>query len=164
MTVDAIGAALLLALLSVAAYTDLRARRIPNTIPVLVIALFIVVLAFTPDLREVWHWRLASFSIAFIVGFILFATRIMGGGDVKLFAALALWHPLSDLGALAILTAVAGAGVALFFAALDFYQARRNASPETSVLSDLRQSLKARIPYGVAIFLGQAAIMYLSGA
>jgi prepilin peptidase CpaA len=163
MPADIIFAALLLVLLAAAAFTDLRERRIPNVIPVLVIAIFAVSLFFLPDQRADWMWRFAAFGVALAAGFALFAANVMGGGDVKLFAALALWHPLSDLGMLALLIAIAGAGVALVFAGVDFVKLRGNAGNEASILKDLRQALKARIPYGVGILIGQVWMMALAG-
>ena len=151
-TIEILLAVAVSVVLAAAAFTDIRERRIPNALPIALIVLFVVALLLEPSLRGVVHWRLLSALVAFVAGFILFATGLMGGGDVKLFTALALWHPFSELSSLVFAMAIAGAGVALIFAAIEFVQRRQSSPTENSVLTDLRQSLKTRIPYGVAIF------------
>lgn len=78
-------------LLLVASWKDLTTYRIPNWITVAILALFPVFVAaggVPPD-------RLLGHGLAFVVtlgaGFALFAWGKLGGGDVKLFAALACW-------------------------------------------------------------------------
>lgn len=152
---------MLLLLLAAACVTDLRERLIPNIIPALVVGLFVVALITWPAFRSDWVWHGAAFLIAFAVGFALFAAGVMGGGDVKLFAALALFHDLSTLGLLALTTSIAGAGVAIIFAGLDFIKARRK-SDGGGLRADLKTAMRARIPYGVGIFLGQLWTMAVS--
>ena len=154
--------AVLLMLLAAASVTDIRSRIIPNIIPILIVVLFLIGLIVSPDLRVDWPWRIAAFAIAFSVGFGLFVVGVMGGGDVKLFAALALFHNLSSLGLLALATSIAGAGVAIVFAFVEFIQRRTDAQRRGSLGEDLRTSMKTKIPYGVGIFLGQLWVMYLA--
>ena len=153
--------ALLLVLLAAACITDLHSRIIPNTIPVLVVLLFVVALVLWPAFRVDSLWHVAAFGVAFAIGFVLFAMGVMGGGDVKLFAALALFHNLSTLGLLALTTSIAGAGVALIFAGIDFVKAR-SAGKGDGLSADLRTAMKARIPYGVGIFFGQLWTMAIT--
>lgn len=141
--------------LFVASITDLKSRTIPNVLPGLLLLGFAIALFFTSDLRDVFLLRLATFSVALLVGFLFFTFKVMGGGDVKLFATLAIWHDFTSLGHLAISTAFAGAGVALFFALMDFGRRYRAYTKKSSIWKVFRESLKVRIPYGVGIFLGQ---------
>ena len=163
VTVPVVILAVLLMLLTAASVTDIKERIIPNIIPALVVALFFIAIVLWPEFRADWPWRIAAFAVAFAVGFILFVAGIMGGGDVKLFAALALFHTLGSLAVLALAMSIAGAGIALLFAAYDFVMLRRkNTGAQNPLSQDLRQAMKTRIPYGVAIFAGQVWVMAMA--
>src|SRR6185369_124550 len=78
------------ALLLWAAYTDVRRFEIPNAIPLLLLALY-PLLAFTaPEPAEILPTLLVAFT-AFAIGVAMFSAGLIGGGDVKLFAAACLW-------------------------------------------------------------------------
>lgn len=83
----------LTALMLVVIYTDITRYIIPNWLNLTVLLLFPVMYFTSPDLPEgysVWM-ALAIMLAVFAFGFVLFATHILGGGDVKLLTALALW-------------------------------------------------------------------------
>jgi prepilin peptidase CpaA len=130
--------ALAVALL-VAAFTDIRRRQIDNWLNA-GIALTAPVfwwasgLTLWPDVAL----QLALALGAFVVLAALFAIRAMGGGDVKLLTALALWLPASKFMSLLIVMALAGGVLTLALGA--WHVARR-------------QKDKLKIPYGVAIAL-----------
>jgi prepilin peptidase CpaA len=124
-------------LLLLAALIDIRTRTIPNWLCLLVALgapLFWWASGITlyPDVLE----RVGSAYLIFVFLFGMFCLGAMGGGDVKLAAALALWFtPLTNL-AFLIYTSFAGGAVTLVTMA--FHRlARREGKPE--------------IPYGVAI-------------
>ena len=75
----------------------------------------------------------------------LFALGLMGGGDVKLLAAVALWFPWQALGLLLLLMALLG-GIVTLMTVIHHRLSRRLGQPE--------------VPYGVAISL---AAMWLVG-
>lgn len=75
---------------------DLRLMRIPNRLVGLVLVVAIVSLAMTEPLTEVL-WRFCAALVVFAAGLALFAARLMGGGDVKLMAALTLLIPTAAL-------------------------------------------------------------------
>lgn len=130
--------ALAIALL-VAAFTDLRSRRIDNWLTAAIAAgapLFWWAsgVALWPDLAIQLGVALATFAV--LCG--LFALRAMGGGDVKLLTALALWiEPLMFVRLLVVMALVGGFLTILFYA---WHTMRRR-----------RDQLA--IPYGVAIAL-----------
>lgn len=128
-------AALAIALL-VAAFTDLRRRQIDNWLnAAIALAAPLFWLAGGLSLAEI-GWQLATAAGAFIVLAGLFALRMMGGGDVKLLTALALWiKPLWFLQLLLVM-AVLGGLLTLAFGAWHIARRRRD---------------KIAIPYGVAI-------------
>ena len=129
-------AALAIALL-VAAFTDFRSRRIGNWLNggiALAAPLFWWAsgLSLWPDIALQLGVALATLVV--LAG--LFALRAMGGGDVKLLTALALWiEPLLFVRLLIVMALIGGVLTILFFA---WHTARR-------------QRHKLAIPYGVAI-------------
>ena len=131
-------AALAIALL-VAAFTDFRSRQIYNWLNA-AIALGAPLfwwangLSLWPDIALQLGVTLATFVV--LAG--LFAVRAMGGGDVKLLTALALWiEPMLFLKLLIIMALIGGA-LTLAFGA--WHMARR-------------QRERIAVPYGVAIAL-----------
>ena len=64
-----------------------------------------------------WLWALGIAAIAFVIGLILFATRIMGGGDVKLLTICCLWAGKSAIVDYVILTALLGGALSIFLLA-----------------------------------------------
>jgi len=128
--------ALLAALLVTAAVTDIRSRIISNRLNAAV-----ALLAFP------WWFaiHLSGYEILFQVGLALavftlfaicFALGMMGGGDVKLLAALGLWLPLTKM--MAMLEVMALAGGLLTIGMLIAHKLRKAPG-------------KPEIPYGVAI-------------
>ncbi len=140
-------AALAIALL-IAAFTDLRSRRIANWLNAS-IALSAPLFWWASDMPFLPagdNWfdpasvviQLALAFVVFFVLSILFALRAMGGGDVKLLTALALWiSPVVYL-KLIIMMALLGGVLTLGFGAWHVMKRQKN---------------KIAIPYGVAIAL-----------
>lgn len=92
-------------------------------------------LALWPDIAVQVAVALVVFAL--FVG--AFALGQMGGGDVKLIGALALWLPFQALSGMLIVMALAGGAITLAFVADQRW--RRNAGP-------------IEVPYGVAIAIG----------
>jgi prepilin peptidase CpaA len=97
---------------TVACATDLRSRRIPNLLTFTAAALGIAVGSWTggPDgaMTSSAGW-LAGLAIFFVP----FALRGLGGGDVKLLAALGAWVGPTDVVWVALYTGIAGGFLAL---------------------------------------------------
>jgi prepilin peptidase CpaA len=129
--------AVLAAMLIVAATGDLRSRRIPNWLN-LAIALTAIPFWWMSGL-SLWPDVATQIAIAagvFVFFAILFHFGMMGGGDVKLLAALGLWLPLASVVKLLVIMSLAGGVLTLIMLAR-----RRRASSEE----------KTEVPYGVAI-------------
>lgn len=128
--------ALAIALL-VAAFTDIRRRQIDNWLNA-AIALAAPAywwaqgLALWPDVATQVGVALLTFLV--LAG--LFALKVMGGGDVKLLSALALWIAPADFLWLLLFMSLIGGVLTIIFAAWHFTVTRRR---------------DAKIPYGVAI-------------
>src|SRR3546814_11873050 len=76
-------------LLIAAAASDWRSLTIPNRYSLAIVALFPSYMLVTGNAD--WAMHLALGSGAFALGFLLFAPRLCGGGEVKLFAAGRPW-------------------------------------------------------------------------
>ena len=129
-------AGLAIALL-VAAFTDLRSRQIGNRLNA-AIALGAPLfwwasgLALWPDVALQIGVALAAFAV--LAG--LFALGAMGGGDVKLLTALALWVQPAWFIKLLVVMALLGGVLTIVFAAWHMLRGRKE---------------RLAIPYGVAI-------------
>ncbi|WP_333605126.1 A24 family peptidase [Novosphingobium sp.] len=111
----ALAAALATALL-VAAFTDLRRREIDNGLNAA-----IALAAPLWWLAMGFGWSDIGFQVTlaaatFAITCVLFAVRQMGGGDVKLLTALALWFPPVSFAQVIVLTAVIGGGASVAMA------------------------------------------------
>lgn len=137
---DPFKTALLLALaaaLLTAAFTDLKSRRIANWLNAgiaLGAPLFWYAsgLSLWPDVASQIGVAFATFALLSV----LFALKAMGGGDVKLLTALALWIAPAHFLKLVIMMALVGGVLTLFFGGWHVIR---------------RQREKIAIPYGVAI-------------
>ncbi len=90
-----------------AALTDLRERRIPNWLTGGAAALYPVYLLLSP-VPVAWASALALSLLVALVGLALFTRELIGGGDVKLIAAVTLWAGLDHFAAFALVTALTG--------------------------------------------------------
>lgn len=132
-------AAALAVLLVIAAVTDIRSRIISNWLNIAVAALSPLFwmangLSFWPDMVL----QVALAAAVFAIFAALFALGMMGGGDVKLLAALALWLPLQPMMTLLVIMSVLGGVVTLI----------------TVVHHRVRRGMgRPEVPYGVAISL-----------
>ena len=94
-------------LLLLAAITDLRERRIPNWLTGGVAALYPVYLVLSPA-PVAWPGALALALLVGVLGLVLFARALIGGGDVKLIAAVTLWAGLDHVALFALVTTLTG--------------------------------------------------------
>jgi len=127
-----------------AAATDLKSRRISNNLSLTILVLFtafaVLQLLAGADWKSTVLWPVVAATIVFAFGLGLFAARLMGGGDVKLMAAVALFAgPALSLNFILYVT-IAGGLVAL----ATLLHARIKVA-DTST---------AKVPYGVAITCG----------
>jgi prepilin peptidase CpaA len=128
---------LLAAALVAAAVGDWRSRTIPNWLNA-AIALLAIPYWFAAGLDP---WPAMAFQVALAAGVLLlfsiaFSFGAMGGGDVKMLAALALWLPIGALLKLLVVMSIAG-GVLTLAMVVPAKLAKRSEQPE--------------IPYGLAI-------------
>ncbi len=141
--------------LALAALTDFFEMTIPNRIPAILAAAFLLVAPFTGMAIEVIGLHLAAASMVFAAGFVLFAINAMGGGDAKLLAAASIWFGLDpSLFTFMLYVAYLGGGLTLLILVI-----RANSEVVTAFGVRLPDSIVTanKIPYGIAI--GAAGLM-----
>jgi prepilin peptidase CpaA len=147
------------------AVCDARSRRIPNLLTLNALAAALITRALLGGWLEL---RAGLFGILVAGGtfLLIFLIRGMGGGDVKLIAAVGAWAGSGK--ALQIVIGVSIAGGLLVVYYLAFARARHRPAVNSLVMAqhdfasvtrthptvNSRESGPARVPFGVAIALG----------
>jgi len=138
------------ALLVWAASEDMRRLIIPNWISLAIAGLYpLHVLTGPADVA--WLSAAGLAALTLIIGFALFSANLMGGGDVKLMAAVALWAGPAGFPLLITVTALAGGVVAGVLLVYRWGLTVRNRK------SGARAGV---MPYGVAIAAGGLVVAY----
>ncbi len=154
---------LVLAACSVAAVTDLRARRIPNALTA-----GLAFAALAVHFAAGWTSLLVAIATLLgvtVLGFLAFSMRWLGGGDVKLLAASAAMLGFPDCVSFLLYTAIGG-GV---FAVVVALFSRRLGAVLTSVAlvvrplvykgtASIAPTQTTKLPYAVAIAIGALAV------
>jgi prepilin peptidase CpaA len=143
---------LLPALLAVAGVWDLASFTIPNFLSLAMVALFgVFALAAGLALPAVGLHLLAGLT-GLALGFAMFALGWIGGGDAKLFAAVALWLGFADLLPYALMASVCGGALTLALLALRRWPLPRLVARRGWALR--LHDARSGIPYGVALVAG----------
>src|SRR5262249_22095315 len=144
-------------LLALAAGWDLASYTIPNFIPLTVLLGFAVFAATAGYPAGAYGTHALAAVIALVTGVALFALGYIGGGDAKLFAAVAAWLGLHDLFQYVLVASIFGGALTLVLLA-----GRRFPLPamlaRQSWIVRLHEP-QAGIPYGVALAAGALAIL-----
>lgn len=135
--------------LTVAAISDLRAFKIPNILPAIIILLFCIVHAIS-GFSAILLPNLLHFLLALAIGMLLFGRGWIGGGDAKLYAAVALWFNWGGAVPLVFLTTLSGLALSIVFVVVRMSGAGRNKAGTDQP----KKRTERRIPYGVAISAG----------
>lgn len=130
-------------------WLDLSSRRLPNW---LCLAALLAGLgyAFLSGGRVDLALAAAHAAAALVVGMLLFAGKMLGGGDAKFYAALASWFPIQQ--ALFLLVSVALSGFVL--AVIVLIRSRRIARRPAFGIERQTDDEFRKVPYGVAIAAG----------
>jgi prepilin peptidase CpaA len=130
----------------IAAYMDFRHRQLSNLLCLSVLGTGIGAGWFMHDLAWV-GWSLAHGGLALLVGFALFAGKVIGGGDAKFYAALAVWLPLKY--GFFMLGSVAFCGFILALAWFPLRVRIAALAPDPEAAKEFR-----KVPFGLAIATG----------
>lgn len=129
----------------IGAFSDLRYRMLPNWLCLLLL-LSGAGVAFAQGGGGGLGGHLTHAALALVIGFSLFAARIVGGGDAKFYAGVASWFALGE--AMRLLLAVSLGGLVLFLAWFLFRRITGKA------ISRPEGDDKGKFPYGMAIAAG----------
>jgi prepilin peptidase CpaA len=162
-----------LTMLGLAAFKDIRERRIPNPLTAGLAVLYPIYVLVSPT-PVAWAAALGLASVVFLVGLALFARNLIGGGDVKLIAAVSLWAGLEHFVWFMLITTMAGGALSVIslwyrrwggpiephLAALGLATTGGPGalSPEGSEAVADASAHPATSPYGVAIAIGGLAV------
>lgn len=140
---------LFLGLVALAALTDLSELRIPNRICVAIVGLYpAYVLAGGAAVD--WQGAIVAAAVVFALASIWFMCGWMGGGDVKLLSAIALWAgPVHAFGFLYTTILLGGGMALLMMGTVRFAMAGVCQRFGATAIHD--RLLDRSIPYGVAI-------------
>lgn len=137
---------LMAVLLVSAAANDVRRYLIPNWICLVIVGLYPVHALTTPLAVNPWL-GLAIAAVAFAIGAGLFSFRILGGGDVKLLAAVTLWAGSTLALSFLMVTALCGGALALLLKT----PVRRWVPAPPAPVEGALECERVLMPYGVAI-------------
>lgn len=143
-------AAIFACALAAAAIEDVARFRISNITPLVMLAGAICAAVLAGPTWALWQ-NAVVFGVVLALGTAAFAAGFLGGGDVKLFAATALWFDLSSAVWFVAFVFIAGGVVAiLYIASRPFRKAAGH---------DVK---KTRIPYGLPIAVGAIALALIN--
>lgn len=157
-------------LVLLAAAWDVFSRRIPNLLPLIIAALYFVDAGFAGDWAEM-PWHLLCGMAVLVVGIFIFSLGWLGGGDVKLLAALAFWAGPDQLMLLLLMTCLAGGILALIYVIpmiicrmpavsglVDWFFMTVLKKPAPMLQAG--KALGLQLPYGVAIAAAGFVVFY----
>lgn len=151
-----------------AAVSDLRTYLIPNRICLAIAALYPIywLAGYFGGTPVDWSDGVLAAALIFAIGFALFSLGAVGGGDVKLFSAVALWAGLGWLLPLAIVVGAAGGILSLGIIGAKTVMLMRLPADVRAAAYPIgphhifRAILKTPAPYGAAIAVGGLFIIY----
>lgn len=154
--VQSLSVAIFVALAVYGGVRDVATYTIPNWIPLAISGAFAAsVLAGRPSV-EVAALHVAAAAAVFAGGLVLFHFNALGGGDVKLMAAAALWTGFSGLPGFVLLVTCYGGLLTLVLLTGRTLPVRlRHGHPAVERLVSGRQG----VPYGLAIAAGVLTIV-----
>lgn len=140
------------------ALSDFNSLTIPNIYVIGVLLAFLpaygVLFFVDPEISIFSSLKshLVSFGLGLGITFILFATKMIGAGDSKLFAAYALWVSIDGIMPFLFFMSLTGGVLAAASWAIKKYKPFKNPK-EKSWISEI-QAGRSAVPYGIAIFVG----------
>ncbi len=145
-------------LAAAAAYSDFKSYSIPNSYSLSIILLYPAFVIASGGAID-WLPAITVAAVALSVGFILFALKCLGGGDVKLLTAVTLWAGPTLIVEFLLVTTITGG---LYAASMALH---RKASAQASFLPQALPAesltfLKKPMPYGVAIGIGAVYVAF----
>ena len=141
--------------LVVAGFFDVTKFIIPNILSIILVCLFVVAFFIAPE-KQALLSNFGSGALVFLIGAILFRFGVFGGGDVKLWAASALWFGIGSLHLQVAFVGLVGGllGIVLFTIRLIFRSDRAVALVGLTAPLPRILRMGEAVPYGIAIAIG----------
>lgn len=139
-----------------AALSDAKKLIISNRLCLLLAALFPLYVITAPHEMD-WLQNVAVAGVVLLIGFAMFALGLLGGGDVKMLAAAALWAGPKLIATLLVYTTLAGGILALVFACAALVRGLMNKTDSFGAVP----WHKTPVPYGLAIACGGVSALYM---
>ncbi len=147
-----------LLLVAAAAVFDAWKYIIPNSISIALAVLFVVIAAWRFEHIAVLE-HLGAGALVFAVGLLAFRFNVLGGGDIKMLSAIALWVGLNLLPAFIMAVALFGGILALFLLAVRYLMGWAKRAGWISVEPPVVFRPGEKVPYGIAIGAGSAVML-----
>lgn len=141
--------------------SDVRALRIPNTHVIFILAAFVPAFVLAPENFGLWWHPFAAAAVFLVITYVMFVYRMLGAGDAKMGAALALWVGLPGLLPYVMYMAIAG-GV-LGIASIIIRKRKPFKNPREGSWVATVQAGGNAVPYGIAITVGAWGAMLHNG-
>ncbi|MBL0942084.1 MAG: prepilin peptidase [Alphaproteobacteria bacterium] len=159
------------------ALSDLLFFRIPNSLVLALLGLFILKSLVFPDGHNPFLPFLAC-ALTLIIGYLLYAFKIMGAGDVKFLSVASLWAVQTNFISFMLVVVIAGGILALVYLNFNSWMAllqtgiisllsklwgkdnfirifgEKSLNMKVEVFKDNKRQRSTLMPYGVAIFCG----------
>jgi Flp pilus assembly protein protease CpaA len=159
------------------ALSDLLFFRIPNSLVLALLGLFILKILVFSDAPNPFLPFLAC-AMTFIIGYLLYTFKIMGAGDVKFLSVASLWAVQTDLISFIFVVVIAGGLLALLYLNFNSWMAliqawiisllsnlwgkdnfirifgEKSLNMKVEGFKDNKHQVSTLMPYGVAIFCG----------
>ena len=162
--------ALFTALLLAACVSDVRSRRIPNVLVLTIAAGGLVYSMTSNPLAPALRSSVTGLLLGFAIWIVFYLAGVLGAGDVKFFAAASAWLGPSATWRAALVAALAGGALAVFFLVRERRLTRTlhrmtvaAASRSTALLleaSDGEAPGRVHLPYGVALATGALVVAW----
>jgi prepilin peptidase CpaA len=166
-TLELLRSVLLLVLLGLACASDLRTRRIPNVLVLVTALIGIVVGIVTKPVADGFFRAVAGLGIGLAIWFPFYAFRMVGAGDVKLFAAASTFLGARAAVEGALFTALYGGVLSLVFMMIDsgwsWTVLRVGQAVHHPALVRENPVSKRRMPYALAIAAGVLTALWAPG-
>lgn len=153
--------------LTAAVVADLRTRKIQNILSLTSLVLCTLAVIYVSSTQSTPHWTepLKAFGLASVIALSLFAMKVWGGGDAKMFIAVSPLLLFAETPIYLLCCLVWGSVLGLTSALLN---ARMGAMiSNLSVLlihrKGVDQSHLVKVPFSVALLLGYLSLMTLRG-
>lgn len=138
--------------LVVAAFTDLFEMTVPNRIPAVLLASFIMLAPLSNLGLAEFGWHILAGVAVFAIVFGLFAINVMGGGDAKLLTAAAVWYGFTPSLLEFLIYVAYGGGILTILILL--VRARANTVMALGLPVPHSILTAKKIPYAIAICVG----------